>query len=429
MIRRLQVKLICVSMLSLLIVLAFLIGHINISNYSRIVSDADGVLALLQESGGSMEQPPANIKKHDTDRRAPSPELPFETRYFSVKLSSDGTVLSSETAQIASVDDESAREYAQQLAAKKRDSGFIGDFRYLRYADDDGICILFLHCGRVLAGFRDVLLNSVGVSLAGLLSVLTLVVLLSGRIVKPVAESYEKQKRFITDAGHELKTPLSIIDADVALIEMETGEREWLTDVRRQTRRLADLTNELISLSRMEEGVRLSMIDFPVSDLVLETAAPFQAPALARGLNFRTEIAPMLELCGNEKSISQLVSILLDNAVKYTDEGGDVFLRLQPRGKYVRLSVENTVHSLSSETMKNMFERFYRGDPSRNSLNRGYGIGLSIAKAIVQAHRGKISARKPTEDTLEITALLPVQGKKHARRRSATSVYQKGETI
>lgn len=419
MIRRLQVKLICVSMLSLLIVLAVLIGYINISNYSRIVSDSDGVLALLQENGALMEQPPADSKKHDAERRIPSAELAFESRYFSVKLSSDGTVLSCETAHIASVDDEAAHEYARQLASKKRDSGFIDDFRYLRYTDGDGICILFLHCGRVLAGFRGVLFSSLSVSLAGFFAVLALVVLLSGRIVKPVAEGYEKQKRFITDAGHELKTPLSIIDADVALVEMETGEREWLTDVRRQTRRLADLTNELISLSRMEEGARLSMIDFPISDLTLETAAPFQAPALARKLNFRTEITPMLELCGNEKSIAQLVSILLDNAVKYTDEDGDVLLRLQARGKFVRLSVENTARDLPPETMKNMFERFYRGDPSRSSLNRGYGIGLSIAKAIVQAHRGKISARKLTDDTLEIAALLPVQEKKHVRRRNA----------
>lgn len=177
-----------------------------------------------------------------------------------------------------------------------------------------------------------------------------------------MVESYEKQKRFITDAGHEIKTPLAIISADVDVLEMEYGENEWLEGIQTQVKRLASLTNDLVYLSRMEETEeKLQMIEFPFSDVVSETAQSFQGIAQATGKQFQCSVVPMLSLNGNEKAIRQLVSILLDNAMKYSPEGGKVALSAEKQGRYIHLSVWNTtVFPVEKQNLSHIFERFYR---------------------------------------------------------------------
>ena len=328
-------------------------------------------------------------------------------RYFSVLLDGDGNVLDTRTDRIAAVGAEAARDYARAVFESGGTKGFQGIYRYLRRDEAEGVRIIFLDCGRLLTQFHSVLGRSVLISAIGLAAVFLLIALLSARIVRPIARSYEKQRRFISDAGHEIRTPITIIDADAEILEMDLGDNEWLSDIRQQTARLAELTNDLIFLSRMEEQEQATMIEFPLSDVVSETAASFQALALTRGKTFVMDVAPMLSMVGNEKQIGQLVSILLDNAIKYSDEAGEIRLSLKKQNKSIRLSVENTVEAISKEVMDNMFERFYRGDASRNSGTKGYGIGLSIAKAVVEAHRGKITAESADGRRVTITAVFP----------------------
>lgn len=413
MIRALRFRLVLVSMLSLVLVLGVIMGGLNFLNYRRIVQDADGVLSLLRDNGGSF---PSVDEAYEWPRHGPryrSAELPFEMRFFSAVLDGEGTVLSTDTARIAAVDPATAAEYAAQVWARGRTAGFSGIYRFLSCPEDGGTRVLFLDCGRSLSVFRNVLARSVGISAAGLATVFLLILLLSGRIVRPISQSYEKQRRFITDAGHEIRTPITIIDADAELVEMDCGPSEWLTDIRQQARRLAGLTNDLILLSRMEEPEKLTMIEFPLSDVVAETAASFQAPAMTGGKAFTVDVQPMLSFVGNEKNLRQLVSILLDNALKYSDEDGSIRLSLRRQGRSIVLEVENTVDSISRETIASMFDRFYRGDPSRSSRTRGYGIGLSIARAVVRAHRGRIAADSPDGKRLTVTVTLPAgQGKR-----------------
>ena len=222
-----------------------------------------------------------------------------------------------------------------------------------------------------------------------------------------LAESLEKQKQFVTNAGHEIKTPITIIDADLEILRMETGDNEWVQDIRAQTARLAALTNDLICLSRMEEEeVQAKRIEFPFSDAVRETAESFQALARTRGRTLRIHVEPMLSYVGEEKSLCQLTEILLDNAIKYSREGDEVRLTLEKQGRLIRLAVDNGVQNLPKDVVDNMFDRFYRGDRARASEGGGYGIGLSIAQAIVSAHRGKISAAV-SAGRLTMTVLLP----------------------
>ena len=401
MIQKLQRKFIIVSMLSTLLVLAVIIGSINILNYQKVVGDADSILRILSENNGRfpkrefpMEQdfaaPPAHGKFHPETM---SPELPYESRYFSVVVSQGAEILSIDTGKIAAVSTSEACQYALQALGLKPSSGFLGDYRYLRKEDAGQTTLIFLDCGRSLSTFRSFFISSILVSLLGLASVLALVIIFSKVALRPVSESYGKQRQFITDAGHEIKTPLTIIDADAEILEMEFGENEWLEGIRKQTSRLAELTDSLIYLSRMEEPEkRQAKAEFCLSDAIEETAGSFQALAATQNKTFEMEIAPLLSFYGDEASIRQLISILLDNALKYSPEHGRITVSLQKKGKNLLFFVCNESEPISKEHLSRLFERFYRADASRNSETGGYGIGLSIAKAIVTAHKGKICA-------------------------------------
>lgn len=413
MIRKLRIKLILASMLSLLLVLAVIFGAVGVLNYKKIVTDADSILTILEENDGSFP-----IGRHPGDGQfitdAPpkethrfSPELPYESRYFSVFLTQDGAVLSVNTGKIAAVDTETAVEYAQAVFNTGNSQGFIGDYRYTAYDAETETHIIFLDYGREMSSFRTFLFTSIGVCILGLLAVLLLLIFLSGRIVKPFSENYEKQKQFITDAGHELKTPLTIIDADAEVLAMDIGENEWLSDIQTQTKRLAELTNSLILLSRMEEQPQTEKIEFPLSDLLEEAVETFQTLARARGKTLCSHIQPMLSMSGDEKLIRQLVAILLDNAVKYSDDGGYIEFSLKKQKTTIYLSVFNTAESISRESLSHLFDRFYRADKSRNSKTGGYGLGLSIASAIVHTHKGKITASTQDGKSLLIVAAFP----------------------
>lgn len=414
MIRRLRIKLILASMLSLLLVLAVILGTAGILNYKKIVTDADSILAILEENDGSFplgRHPEDDLSLTDPPpKEAPrfSPELPYESRYFSVFLTQNGDILSVNTGKIAAVDTETAVEYAQIIYEAGDSQGFMGDYRYTCYVTGTETHIIFLDYGREMNSFRTFLFTSAGVSVAGLLAVLLLLIFLSGRIVKPFSENYEKQKQFITDAGHELKTPLTIIDADAEVLSMDFGENEWISDIQTQTKRLAELTNSLILLSRMEEQPQTEKIEFPLSDLAEETLETFQALARTRNKTLSGHIQPMLSMKGDEKSIRQLVTILLDNAIKYSEDGGKIEFSLKKHKNTIYLDVFNTADSVSRESLVHLFDRFYRADKSRNSKTGGYGLGLSIASAIVHAHKGKITASTQDEKSLLIVVSFPI---------------------
>lgn len=414
MIRKLRIKLILASMLSLLLVLAVIFSIVGILNYRQIVADADSILSILEENDGSFpidQYGNENLfSSNDLQKnnRHFSPELPYEARYFSVFLTEDRDVISVNTGKIAAVDRDTAIQYAQTIIDRGYSRGFVEDYRYTTYRKENEIHVVFLDYGREMTSFRTFLFTSAGVGIIGLLAVLLLLILLSGRIVKPFSENYEKQKQFITDAGHELKTPLTIINADAEVLEMDIGENDWLRDIQTQTGRLAQLTNNLILLSRMEEQPQTAKIQFPVSDLAEETIETFQALAKTQSKHLTSQIQPMLSMNGDEKAMRQLITILLDNAMKYSNDHGTIEVTLKKQKNMIYLSVFNTVESISRESLTHLFDRFYRADKSRNSQTGGYGLGLSIAAAIVNAHKGKIIASTQDEKSLLIAVTLPL---------------------
>lgn len=405
MIQKLRTKLIVASMLSLVLVLTIIIGAASVLNYRDITTNADSVLSILQENDGNF--PAMMGKKPDKHDGQFSPELPYESRYFTVFLKADGTTSAVNTGKIAAVDTETAISYAQDVLSSGNTSGFHGDYRYLAYTTGTETHVIFLDYGREMSSFRRFLYTSAGVSLGGLLAVFLLLLFVSGKIVKPFAETYQKQKQFITDAGHELKTPLTIIDADAQVLEMDLGENEWLSDIQAQTKRLAQLTNSMLQLARMEEQPQVKKIAFPLSDVVQETVETFGALAKTREKTLSIDIEPMLSLTGDEKAIRQLLSILLDNAVKYSDENGKISVSLKKYKNHIQISVYNTAQAIDRESLPHLFDRFYRTDASRNSRTGGYGLGLSIASSIIAAHKGKIWVETADGKSLRITASFP----------------------
>lgn len=450
MIKKLKLKFIALSLAALFILLTVIVAGMNLVNYRSVVAEADEILALLSHNKGTFpnfenapmgnERPSGfeggleSITEDDLEsetegetffefdseaapapmgdrfNRLPthmSPETPYESRYFSVLIASDGSVLQSDVRQIASINAADAEDYAKK-AFSMGESGFIGQYRFIKQSEGDGVRVTFLDWGRKLDAVSSFLVTSCIISLVGFAIISIVICILSGRIIRPIAESYEKQKRFITDAGHEIKTPLTIINANVDILEMECGGNESLNDIRQQTKRLTTLTNRLVTLARMEETENdMPMADISVSQIVREISEAFVALAKSQGKRLFCNITEDLTLRANDIAIGQLTSILLENALKYSPNESDISLTLAKQGRGVALTVSNlSVYPLQADRLDRIFDRFYRADPSRNSTTGGHGIGLSVAKAIVIAHGGKITASCKDGKSFIITAIL-----------------------
>lgn len=429
MIRKLRIKFILLSMISLALLLAAIVSGMNVMSYSALVNEADSVLALLKENKGDFPKkengarPPDDhaflLPEGQTDGFSPdldkglppdmSPETPYESRFFSVLLDRDGNIVRADVSRIAAVDLSSAESYAKRAAENERDSAFVGSFRYAKKIEGDLVRITFLDCGRRLDAFFSFLRSSVVMSFIGLALVFFVIFFFAGRIIRPIAESYGKQKRFITDAGHELKTPLTVISANADLLEMEVGKNECIDDIKQQTALLSSLTADLVMLARMEEPELPSlMVEFPLSEVVSDAAASFSNLAVAGNKVLNVDIEPMLSINGNADSVRKLTSILLDNAIKYSPPHSEISVTLERRVRSVRLTVQNVATVPPGEDdLPHIFDRFFRADPSRNSTAGGHGIGLSVAKAIVQAHEGRICAFTGEGGVFAVTVTLP----------------------
>lgn len=410
MIKSLRKKFIIVAMCSTLVVLAALMGIVNIVNYRGLIENADDITQVLAENGGKFKEGPEknieNVKEERNEekrdsyekkiKRKPdgmSPETPFATRYFTVTLDKDGSVVSSNLGKIAAISQKEAEAYAKKIFRSRSTKGFKEIYRYRKDNSGNHVMIIFLDCRQDLDNFKTFAVTSVSVSTLGLVAVFILVVIFSKIVFRPVEESYQKQKQFITDASHEIKTPLTIIDANTEVLEMESGENQWTKSTRNQIERLSVLTQQLITLSRLDENEnQVEKTVFNLSDAVYDSVQPFEALAQLQEKQIQLNLEENISFSGDEKSIRQMIGILLENAVKYSREKGCIYVSLKQKGKKICFEVANKAEGLTQGNYDILFERFYRMDSSRNSETGGMGIGLSVAKAIVTSHKGKITA-------------------------------------
>ena len=467
MIKSLRRKFIAISMASMGAVLAVIIIIINVSNYMSMCSTAERRMAMAEmiaaegssnsafapdKFGGTPPELPdksdiSGFGSRDHMQNRIDTESKFDTRFFTVTLNDSLAATDVNVDNIASVDEDGAENIAQKVVLKASDTGIYSGFYYKKTVDDSlNHYIICLDISREYSSFLSSLLTTILVSLVGAAAVFVLILIFSKRVMKPVAESYEKQKRFITDASHEIKTPLAIIGANAEVLELESGENQWIDSINHQIKRLTSLTEKLVFLSKMdEEGARSSLdkTAFDISDAVAETADSFDAVAEARGYTYEKNIESGLIYYGDAERIRQAASLLIDNAMKYTSEGGTIRVSLsggkkktakvllplpkkeaageegkrklpcRPKNVYGKaeymtctLCVYNTADGLTPGSQDMLFERFYRADKSRNSKTGGHGIGLSVVRAIAEAHGGTASANSADGKSIEFKVRL-----------------------
>lgn len=334
-----------------------------------------------------------------------SEETPYSTRFFIVYTDKKEIVKNVNLESIASVDEKLAKTYTEEVFDAEEERGWEDSFRYKVTDTNVGSAIVFVDGSMNRSFFYRILITMAVVLLFSGSIIIGIIVLFSRRIVKPVAESYEKQRQFVTDANHELKTPLSLILANTDIAEQEFGKNEWIDDIRSEGKRMTLLVNQLVVLSKMDEdSMKLECDEFSLSDAVLDTLSEFSGHAELSGKQIVSDIEESVSCSGDEALIRRLIAILLDNAVKYCDEHGLIEVSLVKKYNTI-LTVENTYAEVENLEFERLFDRFYRYDKVR-TFSGSFGIGLSIAKSIVEKHGGEITAYKKSNDVIGFKVVL-----------------------
>lgn len=395
MIYRLRRKFIRICTLSFLVVFVCMCGVLIAANSIRQNQFADTLADMIAENDGTMPRPgqmPDQWQEGPHAFAMPmDAETPFATRFFVVDLDEAQQPAAVHMEFVSTVTQDEALDYARKAVEADKTRGWQGEYRYKRYTNSQGQDrIVFVHAGALRSMTGSNILTIASVFLVSSLAVLILIVAISRRAVKPAAESYEKQKVFITNVNHELKTPLTLILTNIDIAQSEVGQNEWLEDIRSEGQRMAALVNQLVTLTRMDEDTTTAHVAFDLSSAIEDTACEFRRLAQHQDKALSYQVAGGVSYLGSESEIRQLAAILLDNAVKYCDPGGTITLTLeQRRRKHPVLRIENTYAAVDALELDRLFDRFYRSDPARTASG-SFGIGLSIARSIAKRHHAEI---------------------------------------
>lgn len=423
MLRRMRWRFIIAAMTAMMIVMFGIVVVINVWNCVVTDRRQDGTIREIwaDETGGRREpgRPPEQEKPPEPEKPPQGPKTrrgegpTFQMKkveirtHFIVYIGTDGEVMEVSLDFTPSVTEEEAGEYGRQVIERGRQAGYWKNYRYNIFDTEEGQAIVFLNVGREIEFMKTLFIISAMTALLSMALVFLLVVLFSKRAIGPYIKNMERQKRFITDAGHELKTPITSISTSAEVLEMEQGENEWTRNILKQTQRLAKLTEELVFLSRLDEETPFpEKQKFSLSEAAWEIAEPFETAAKARGKRYEAEIQDGLALFGDRAAIQRMISILLDNAMRYSDEKGEIRLRIYRKNKKNHIEVENTCDLRDISGLDQWFDRFYRSDASRSRNTGGSGIGLSIARAVCESHGGRILASSADGKRIQIHVIL-----------------------
>ena len=407
MVNALKKKFIIITIISVVIVFAVILGVINIVNYSRVAKDADNVVSflamndgrfntpgegeLLPPGEGEGELPPDKWNRDDFDKSLEeyklNKETPYSTRFFSVRFNLDEST-TCDLKQIAAISQEEAISMANEAISSNKDSGYIGNYRYK--VVNDGSMVIFVDCTQQLDYAQNFFLISIIVAFSATVAIFVLILLISNKVVKPIAESYEKQKQFITDASHELKTPLTIISANNEITEIEHGESDSTKAITKQVSRMTSMVKNLTALARLDEATEAEKADLNLTAISNEMIELFRPALTTNERVIECSIEDGIIYRGEEKLIRQLLSVVLENAAKYAKT--KTSFNLSKNGQKIIILAKNDAEGIVEGDMNKCFERFYRESTARASGIEGSGIGLSIAKEIVKKHKGSISA-------------------------------------
>ncbi|MDO4272609.1 MAG: HAMP domain-containing sensor histidine kinase [Eubacteriales bacterium] len=393
MIDKLRKRMILISSFAVFVVFSIIFSAITIFSTHLLNSRIDIITDLISDGNGVFL--PFNQKNPlPTSPNIPdffTSETPFSTRFFTVWFDIDGNYIRSDLNAISSVTENTAEDYAETIITKSKTRGWVDQFRYKIFETDNEKGIVFVDGSMDRSMAKGLVITAAIVLLGGIALIFLLIVIVSKKAVRPIAQSYEKQKQFITDANHELKTPLTLIMANIDIIEHEQGHSEWLDDIRIEGQHMSELIGQLTLLNRLDESESSVLkVTFSYSDACNDVISEFYSLIAQKGLCLTATIQPDVMLFGDEAAVRRLITILLDNAVKYCDAKGSIIVSMEKK-HYTKLIVENTYTGVETLELDKLFDRFYRADKARTE-GTGFGIGLSLAKSIAESHNGRIQA-------------------------------------
>lgn len=319
----------------------------------------------------------------------PVPRAVGSIDFFVIMANKSGKYLSALNNNELEAD--TAQNYIDSILKKDESSGMLSSLQFYKLEKNNGTLIVFTDKSAEIDMLNKLLRTTVTIGFISLLFLSAAAFFLSRKIIQPLKTAFNKQNQFISDASHELKTPLTVISANADVLSGEIGENKWLTYIRSQTDRMNVLVNDLLNLTRLENNSSdFIRTDFDLSKAVINTALPFECRAFETNKKFEINVDDNIMVNGSEKHIKQMTAVFIDNALKYSDSGGTVRISLKAIGDKKLLSVYNTGSGINDDEKEKIFERFYRSDESRNRSTGGYGLGLSIAKSIIDKHKFKI---------------------------------------
>lgn len=404
MTKTLKKRFVVFTMTAVTCLLLFIVVAINGLNWMTLERQSEMMLETLVDADGAFHkmdfrQPPPFSRPLDMDKMQAS-------RFFIVRTDINGNILDVNIDQISSIDEETAKSYAWKVLQSDEISGQVDGYKFAVKKVGAHQLMFFMKTAVQSENFYMVLFVSCAIAVLCWLILLVIVILLSGRVIRPVLAGMEKQKQFITNAGHEMKTPLAIIQSNNDTMALIHGENKYNTHIRNQTKRLNILMTNLLTLARLDEEISLPMETVNVSQITNELLPVYMEEAKTQNLTFSVQIEPDITIQTNKDSFCQIVTSLLDNALKYTTDGGDVSFSLTRNGKHIQMMEENTCDTALEPDPERLFERFYRGDDARTQkkATSGYGIGLSAARAICENFGGTLTAEYPSEGKIRFTA-------------------------
>ena len=410
MFKSLRRKFVATSVASVAVVIILMAGTLNFINYYKMGQRVDDSLYEASKSSALVTIFSDGEEDMIVTKNTAS-KTPNNNGFSIAKIDENKNVIRSYRDDVLIKGKDDLQKLVTDAVTEPSTSGYVGTYRYLKVNNDAGNLVLLLNTQRDLDSFHAFMRNSIIVSSIVILSVFILLVLISKKVIAPIQQSYQKQKQFITDASHELKTPLAIIRSNTDVLELENGDSKWTKNIQNQVDRLTSLVNSLVVFSRMEEKDTVEKVKFNLSESLHERIDDFEELASFQKKHIIADIDNNIYYRGEQQAIVQLMDILLENAIKYATKETNINITLKKNKKYATMKISNQANVKKGDLRK-VFDRFYRLDESRNSTIKGYGIGLSMAKLITEKHKEVIKAYAPEDGIFKIEVRFTLDDKR-----------------